>query len=58
MRINTKAYGPTDIDERQTMYFPGGIIGFEQFKRYALLDAAQQPFTGCNPSMWWKSLSY
>ena len=43
MRINSKAYGPVDIDERQEIYFPRGIIGFEQFKRYALLDAAQQP---------------
>jgi flagellar assembly factor FliW len=44
MRINTKAYGHVDIDERQTIFFPGGIIGFEQFKNYALLDASQQPF--------------
>ena len=44
MRINTKAYGPLDIDERQEIFFPRGLIGFEQFKRYALLDAAQHPF--------------
>jgi len=44
MRINSKAYGPVDIDERQEIFFPRGLIGFEQFKRYALLDAAQQPF--------------
>ncbi len=44
MRIETKAYGPVEIDERQRLHFPGGIIGFEQFKNYALLDARQQPF--------------
>ena len=44
MRIMTKAYGAVDIDERQILAFPNGIIGFEQFKNYALLDAAQQPF--------------
>jgi flagellar assembly factor FliW len=44
MLINTKAYGNIEIDERQTLSFPHGIIGFEQFKNYALLDTAQQPF--------------
>jgi flagellar assembly factor FliW len=44
MLINTKAYGNVDIDERQILTFPGGLIGFGQFKKYALLDAAQQPF--------------
>jgi flagellar assembly factor FliW len=44
MRITTKAYGEVEIDERQVLFFPHGIIGFEQFKKYALLDAAQQPF--------------
>jgi flagellar assembly factor FliW len=44
MRINTKAYGNVEIDERQVLFFPHGIIGFEQFKNYALLDAAQEPF--------------
>lgn len=44
MRINTKAYGPADIDERQTILFPHGLIGFEQFRNYAILDAIQQPF--------------
>jgi flagellar assembly factor FliW len=44
MRITTKAYGQTDVDERQILVFPRGLLGFEQFQRYALLDASQQPF--------------
>ena len=44
MRITTKAFGDIEIDERQVLYFPNGIIGFEQLKDYAFLDAAQQPF--------------
>ncbi|MFQ3621537.1 MAG: flagellar assembly protein FliW [Spirochaetales bacterium] len=44
MRIETKAYGPLDIDERQVITFPLGLIGFEQFKTFALLDATQKPF--------------
>ncbi|HOX12782.1 MAG TPA: flagellar assembly protein FliW [Spirochaetia bacterium] len=44
MRIQTKAYGPLDVDERQVLHFPDGLLGFEKFKDYALLDAAQKPF--------------
>jgi flagellar assembly factor FliW len=44
MHISTKAFGDIEIDDRQVLSFPHGIIGFEQFKQYALMDAAQQPF--------------
>lgn len=44
IRIQTKAYGPLDVDERQILHFPEGLLGFEKFKDYALLDAAQKPF--------------
>lgn len=44
MRVQTKAYGELDVDERQVVSFPGGLLGFEQFKEYALLDARQKPF--------------
>lgn len=44
MTIQSKAYGPVDIDDRQRLLFPFGILGFENLKHYALLDAAQQPF--------------
>jgi len=44
MRIESKAYGPIEISERQVITFPVGIFGFEQLREYALLDAAQQGF--------------
>jgi flagellar assembly factor FliW len=44
MRVNTKAYGQIDVDERQKIYFPSGILGFENLKYYVLLDSKQQPF--------------
>jgi flagellar assembly factor FliW len=44
MKVNTKAFGPIDIDDRQIIRFPGGLYGFEKFKDYALLDADQKPF--------------
>ncbi|HDQ14496.1 MAG TPA: flagellar assembly protein FliW [Sediminispirochaeta sp.] len=44
MKVNTKAYGLIDVDERQKIYFPSGLLGFENLKNYVLLDALQQPF--------------
>jgi len=44
MRVNTKAYGQIDIDERQKLFFPYGILGFEKLTSYVLLDAPQKPF--------------
>ena len=44
MRINTRPYGEIEIYEKQKIFFPYGILGFEHLKYYALLDARQQPF--------------
>jgi len=44
IRVQTKAYGPIDVDERQLLHFPDGLLGFEKFRDYALLDARQKPF--------------
>lgn len=44
MRVDTKAYGSIDVDERQRIEFPYGILGFEKLENYVLLDAPQQPF--------------
>jgi flagellar assembly factor FliW len=44
MRVNTRAYGEVDVDERQRVSFPGGLLGFEKFTDYILLDARQKPF--------------
>jgi flagellar assembly factor FliW len=44
MQVQTKPYGFIDIDERQKIHFPFGILGFESLKNYVMLDATQQPF--------------
>ena len=44
MKVNTKPYGLIEIDNRQRITFPGGILGCESLKEYVLLDALQQPF--------------
>ncbi len=44
MKVQTKAYGLVDVDERQRIFFPKGLLGFENLREYILLDAAQQPF--------------
>ncbi len=44
MEVKTKAYGLIEVDERQKIHFPAGILGFESLKDYVLLDASQQPF--------------
>jgi flagellar assembly factor FliW len=44
MRINTKAGGEIEVDERQKIRFPQGILGFEDLKDYVMFDAAQPPF--------------
>jgi flagellar assembly factor FliW len=44
LKIATKAYGLIDVDERQKITFPAGLLGFEALKDYVLLDAERQPF--------------
>lgn len=44
MQVKTKPYGMIDVDERQKIVFPFGILGFENLRDYVLLDAVQQPF--------------
>ncbi|MDP3176496.1 MAG: flagellar assembly protein FliW, partial [Spirochaetaceae bacterium] len=44
MRVQTKAYGEIDADPRQLVAFPEGLLGFEKFTEFVLLDARQKPF--------------
>jgi flagellar assembly factor FliW len=44
LKVNTKPYGLIEVDERQKIFFPAGILGFENLRQYILLDALQQPF--------------
>ena len=44
MRINSKPFGAIEVDERQRLHFPHGILGFENLSNFVLLDASQPPF--------------
>ena len=44
MKIKTKPYGEIEVDEKQKMHFPEGIIGFEEVNYYYLLDSREGPF--------------
>ncbi len=44
MTVDTKAYGPMEIDKRQLVTFPLGLYGFEGMYEYVLMDARQPPF--------------
>ena len=44
MKIATKAYGLIEVDRRQQIVFPFGLLGFEGHTDYLLLDAERPPF--------------
>lgn len=44
MKLKTRPYGEIEVNERQKLYFPEGIIGFEEFCYYYLLDSKEGPF--------------
>lgn len=37
MKITTKFYGTMEVEDDKIIHFPNGIMGFEQYKEYALL---------------------
>jgi flagellar assembly factor FliW len=44
MTLQTKAYGPVEIEEKQVIQFPEGLLGFEEYHEFALIDAHKKPF--------------
>jgi flagellar assembly factor FliW len=44
MRIETSRFGTLDLDENVFIEFPWGMPGFEELKRYVLLQHRQGPF--------------
>jgi flagellar assembly factor FliW len=42
MKVVTTRFGELDIDERQVIDFPLGILGFPEFKRWILLQASPE----------------
>jgi flagellar assembly factor FliW len=43
MQIETTRFGALDLDETTFIHFPWGIPGFEELKRYVLLDHREGP---------------
>ncbi len=44
MKVNTKAFGLIEVEEKQKTVFPLGLYGFEDFREYVIMDAEHQPF--------------
>jgi len=44
MKVDTKAFGMVEVDDRQKIKIPEGLYGFEDYVEYVLLDAEKQPF--------------
>ena len=44
MKVDTKAYGLIEADEKQKVIIPQGLFGFEDYKEYVIVDAEHQPF--------------
>ncbi|MCZ8156668.1 MAG: flagellar assembly protein FliW [Leptospira sp.] len=43
--LHTKPFGPIEVDERQILQFPNGLLGFEKYTEYALIEEnAESPF--------------
>lgn len=38
MNVQTTRFGVVDLDERRIISFPGGLLGFASYKRFALLQ--------------------
>jgi len=45
MQLNTKHFGVIEIDEKEIIYFPSGIPGFENVKKYTLLGMQEEEGT-------------
>ena len=44
MKVNNKAFGVIEVDEKQKLNFPQGLFGFDDYKDYVLFDAEHEPF--------------
>jgi flagellar assembly factor FliW len=44
MTIETKTRGTVEIDEKQKLFFPQGLLGFEDYTGYALIESEYEPF--------------
>jgi len=44
MKVDTKALGLIEIDDKHKINFPRGLFGFEDYCKFVLFDAEHEPF--------------
>lgn len=44
MEVKTKSNGIVNVEEKQLVTFPEGLLGFEQYKNFVLIDSEYEPF--------------
>ncbi len=53
-KIKTRPFGEIEIDEQQIIYFPDGILGFDDVKKFVLLDTQDDK----SPLKWLQSYEF
>ncbi len=54
MKVETRVFGPVDIDDNKVIHFVGGIVGFPNLTDFALIHDANEEST--NTIKWLQSL--
>lgn len=44
MELKTKVKGIVEVEEKQLVTFPEGLLGFEKFTKFALIESEYEPF--------------
>lgn len=44
MEVKTKVNGIVNVEEKQLVTFPEGLLGFEKYKKFVLIDSEYEPF--------------
>ncbi len=44
MEVKTKTLGTVQVEEKQIINFVNGLYGFEEYHRFAIIEAEYQPF--------------
>ena len=53
IRVKTRPFGEIDVDERQVIIFPDGLFGFDEIKKFVLLDFQDED----SPFKWLQAFS-
>lgn len=43
-QLETKPFGPIEVSEDNILEFPDGILGFEDYRKFAILEEKEGPF--------------